>query len=126
MRPKREPAGSKVPGLPQQPSVGNGHTLAKVTDPKGFVVVVDIETWEHIQDRHPEIRSLAAVKAVLAKPQLIRRYDHGGHIRLYYRLARRRLTRSDDLYVAVVVGEDDSMAGSVRTAYLWRKMKSYG
>ena len=79
-----------------------------------------------IQDRHPEIRSLAEVKAVLAKPRLIRRYDHAGGIRLYHRLAGRRPTRADDLYVAVLVGEDDCRSGSVRTAYLCPKMKSDG
>lgn len=113
-------------GTPRSPSVGNGQTLAVVSDPRGIQIAVSLVAWEHIQSRHPEISSLDELRVALESPQIITRSSHSESGLLYYRLTGKRWNRANDLYMTVVVEQRGESRGSVKTAYLSRKLKTGG
>jgi hypothetical protein len=122
-----------TPGLPAAAGAAagkkaNGHTLICVTDPLGYTITLDMQTWEdHIVKRHSEMRQFEDLIALTAqKPQLIQR-SQSGTTCYYYRLTGRTFYRSNDLYLSLVVSRnEETKSGTIRTAHLVKQVRSEG
>ncbi len=116
-----EGASRAIPGEPKPLRPGNGKTMIALTDPEGYRITLDIDTWEtHIIVRHPEVRDyLDLLKKTVQEPELIQGSRRSTSTFYYYRMAGIKKWRRNDLYFAVVVHRDsEEKSGFVRTAHL--------
>ena len=117
-----------TPGQPVSRSMTNGHTLSRVTSPRGYDVFLDIETWAHIQERHVEIEDYEGINATIRDPSLIVTGKNDPMIRMYYRLIDGGQRRFRGLYQVVVVQLEavgSGTEGIVKTSYIAKKPKGW-
>lgn len=113
------------PSQPGSKKGTNGKYLFQATDPQGFEISLDVETWEnHIMPRHPEVEKFFDLLArVISDPQLIRRSSNQGETYYYYRLTGRSFARAQDIYLSIVVRRDEeAKTGVVKTAHLLKEV----
>lgn len=87
----------------------------KIEDPLGREIVLPSGSWNHIQERHPEIQTPNCVEITVATPNIIvpsaRKTDRD----IYYKIGAHN--SYPPLYVAVVVGFRGD-EGTIITAHL--------
>jgi len=130
-QPRGQLGDTRIPGEPVSRNVTNGHTLFRVHCPKQRQIFLDIEVWEHIEEKHPEISSHEEVAAALREPSLIHCFENDPALRMYYRLIHSGPRKFRGLYLTVVVrmeevGTSGAIEGVVKTAYLTRKPRAGG
>ena len=120
------PSGSAAPSKAKP----NGKTvLLTVTDPEGYEITVDLDTWEnHIVAGHPEMREcLEILSLTLTEPYVIYRSSKESETHYYYRLTGRSFKKVSDVYLnAVVQRHDETKKGSVKTAFLLKRLRREG
>jgi hypothetical protein len=85
------------------------------TDPEGRTIDLHENTWNHIKEKHPEIKSPQEIKSTIQKPDIITE-DSSRTSLAYTKFAR------SDLHVNVYTKMDDTYSeGRVSTAFLSRK-----
>ena len=91
-----------------------------VQDPRGLVVTVAPDDWDHAIEGHPEMGSrFEDVVQALQTPTVIQTSTTDPDSQVYFWLKPVDFGRFSGLYVAVVVKVDqESATGRVRTAYL--------
>lgn len=106
----------------------NGKYLLHVTDPEGYEISLDLETWEHITKRHPEMSKFYdLLERTLREPELIQRCQKQSETHYYYRLTGRTFYRFDDIYLTIVVRrEEEPKKGNVKTAHLIKELRKEG
>ncbi len=92
----------------------------QIQDPRGLVVTVTPDDWDHVLDGHPEMAiRFEDVLQALRTPTVIQSSTTDPESQVYFWLKPIAFGRFAGLYVAVVVKIDqDSATGRVRTAYL--------
>src|SRR5579864_7412304 len=93
---------------PPAKKAANGKYLLHVADPEGYEISLDLETWEHIIKRHPEMAKFyELLEKTLHEPELIQRSSKESETHYYYRLTGRSFYRFNDIYLGVVVRRDE-------------------
>jgi hypothetical protein len=93
--------------------------LIKISDPEGFTVILDADTWEnHIKLRHPEmVNLLGELQETIKQPISIHSEYRWPSTCHYY-------GKMGDLFLLVVVERNASeLSGRVRTAHLLKKLR---
>jgi len=95
------------------------------TDPQGYEIVLTDERWEHVTDRHPEMKEHRdLVLLTIEQPELITRDREIPETFYYYRLSRRSILKKNDIYITnVIKREDGNKIGAVKTSHLVKKPK---
>lgn len=107
----------------------NGKYLLHATDPQGYDVGLELDTWEnHIVKEHPEMsKFFDLLEKTISEPQLIQHSTKQSETFYYYRLTGRSFYRIRDIYLSVVVRRDeDSKKGVVKTAHLLKEVRKEG
>lgn len=130
-QPRGQQSDTRIPGEPVSRDVTNGHTLFRVCCPKKRQIFLDIEVWEHIVEKHPEISDHVEVRTALREPSLIQSFENDPALRMYYRLIDSGSRKFRGLYLTVVVrmeevGTAGTIEGVVKTAYLRSKPRTGG
>lgn len=85
------------------------------TDPEGRTIHLQKQTWDHIKERHPEIKRPHEVKATIQNPDIITENTQKKQLG-YTKIARM------DLHINVYARmADDYKEGKVKTSFLSRK-----
>lgn len=106
----------------------NGQEI-RLKDPTGLTVILRVQTWErHVVVGHPELKDLLdVVTRTILEPEVVVESPSQPFTQLYYRLTGRSLFRRNDIYMTVVVRVNpESGSGTVKTAYLVKKIKEGG
>jgi len=103
--------------------------LLRVTDPQGFEIRLDLDTWEkHITVGHPEMKDyLELLSKTLSEPEVIQRSPLQPETHFYYRLTGRTFHKRNDIYLSAVVHRsEETKTGFVKTAHLVKKIRKEG
>jgi len=113
---------------PTEKKGGNGKSLIRTVDPEGYEISLDLDTWEHVITRHPEMaKYYDHLEHVLHEPELIQRSSKESETHYYYRLTGRAFYRFNDIYISAVVRRsEETKTGSVKTAHLIKELRKEG
>ena len=92
-------------------------------DKYGRTFILTLERWNHIIERHPELKEhLSDLETVLREPDIICRSTHVYNTILYYKKFEElnlKGIKFSDIYIAVIVDISNKL---IKTAYPARKI----
>lgn len=87
----------------------------KTTDPTGVNVLLYKNQWDHIKERHSEIKPVGKVRAAVSNPDIIQSNEER-NARIY------SVATATNMYHNVYAGIESETECSIRTSYITRDL----